>query len=115
MEITIDHGIIKRIVFETMEQAQVELDKLKPLLGYDHYDRFVNDKNKGPKTHTISAPCGETVVVLHKVSSAGLIDGVKSYEISKDLDELATRRKVSSEQLEKQLGLENIPNPTDFK
>lgn len=93
MELTIDHGIIKRIAFETMEQAQIELDKLKPLLGKDPYDKWRN-KEIGDTTHTINAPAGEQVIVLHKISSVGLVDGIKAYEVTKDLDDLAIKRKA---------------------
>lgn len=93
MEISIDHGIIKRIAFETMEQAQVELDKLKPLLGKDPYDKWRN-KEDGNTTHIINSPVGEQIIVLHKVSSAGIVDGIKSWEITKDLDDLALKRKA---------------------
>ena len=93
MEISIDHGIIKRLCFETMEQAQIELDKLKPLLGKDPLDRWKNDKEEKDVTHTINAPCGECVIVCHKVSSAGLVDAAKQAEISEDLDDLEIARR----------------------
>lgn len=103
MEISIDHGIIKRIVFETMEQAQAELDNLKDKLGKDVYGR---NYTREDSTHIINSPCGETVIVCHKVSSAGLADPVKTAEITKDLDDIdiARRKKQKEEELEYKRG-----------
>jgi len=63
-------SVVKRWTYDTHEEAKKELDLLSPLLGRSVYEY---DKTL-PKIHTINAKCGEGVVVVSEVQSAGIVN-----------------------------------------
>lgn len=93
-----------------MEQAQAELNKFKTKIGKDQYGRNYREDED---IHSINAPCGEQVILLSKVSSAGLIDSKMSYELAKDIDDLNIERKSKY----KEAGQEPVESrpPTDHE
>jgi hypothetical protein len=64
-----------RAVFESKEDAERELDKLKPLIGQD---RFRNDR---AESHTITTPAGPWCVAVDKIESARVLDDVEHNRI----------------------------------
>lgn len=72
MEITgIYSNVIIRCIFDTREEAEMEREKLAPLLGKDRYEF---GKNGDAKTHRIIDKVGTVDVVLHEIKAVRVYD-----------------------------------------
>ncbi len=65
------HAMSRKWTYDSLEDAQIQLDLLAPKIGKSLYD--CNEKNKQEATHLIKSKCGDGYVVLSQISSAGII------------------------------------------
>lgn len=71
MEINFRYGnAIKRIPFDSMEEANKVLNDISPKLGKEYYGRNEEEKT----IHTIKSIIGDTVVVCKEIQQIGIVD-----------------------------------------
>lgn len=83
----------ENIYFNSMEEAQKELDLLKPKM----VSKFRISRNDGEDTHTVNSPSGPCVVVLEHVHVARIVDVEAFDRLVADENEQLLKRQIAVE------------------